>query len=144
MQPQLINPYEFQKYIDQYASDIRLLWNPTVERFMVFQTVKPVIELVGGASIAELRKNKLRPLFTIQGPDGEYRDPDEDDLARVVQIINTTIEMNVKGADHLVDLMEKADIEREESVAPGVKSAMEWGAQEMYKIRVQKGILGFK
>lgn len=143
MNPTLINPYDFQKMINQYASDVRLLWDPKTERFRVFQTVAPVIELIGTASTRELRQNKLKPMFTIQYDDGSYRDPDESDLARVIQAIDSTIDLNIKGADHFADELERADDAREASIAPGVKDAMEWGAQEMYKVRTRKGILGF-
>lgn len=139
---QLINPYQFQEIVKQWANDISLLWNPTIERFQVFQTAVPVLELPA-MSQREQRQNKLRLLFTIEDEFGEYRDPDESDLVRVRQAVETVIDVSVKGYEQLADRMEKADDERENSIAPGVQDAMMWGAQEMYKIRSRKGIMGF-
>lgn len=143
--PKPINPYDFQEQLNRYTKDIVIVWNNSMERFQVCQALEPLIKIdTIDASMAEMRKAKLRPMFTVQYENGDYREPDESDLQRVIDSINSTITLQTKGYDHVADMMEQADIEREESIAPGVQDAMRWGAEEMYKIRTQKGILGFR
>jgi hypothetical protein len=141
--PLPINPYEFQERINAYASDIVILWDTTIERYQIYQTVEAIPGFtVHGMSAMQARKQKLRPMFTIQEANGDFRDPDESDLQRIIDSINNTINMRVKGYQHFADVMEKEDIAREEAVAPGVQDAMRWGAEEIHKARVRKGILG--
>lgn len=139
-----INPYEFQEKINQYAKDLVILFDSTIERYRVYQTFEPLRGFVmHDMTPLEARRQKLRLVFTIQEVDGSYREPDEGDLQRVIETVQNTITLNIKGHDFVTDQMERDDVAREESIAPGVQDAMHWGANEMYKIRTRQGILGF-
>lgn len=140
MSPQLIEPYKFQQEINRYAKDIVLLWNPNIERYQVFQALRPIngFEVVGDAP----RADRLRPLFTIQEVNGDYRDPDQSDLDRIIESVDRTLNLQAKGFEFVADHLERDDIRREEEVSAGLKDHVEWGANEIYKARVRKGIGG--
>lgn len=139
-----IDPYQLQQRINDYASDIVVVWNTTMERYQVCQAIEPLPGFEIAASQLEMRRHKLRPLWTVQTDDGSFREPDESDLDRVIETVRNTITLRTKGSDFITDQMEAREIEQAESIAPGVKATMEWGANEMYKARVRKGILGMQ
>lgn len=141
MRPLPINPYKFQEEINKYAKDIVILFNSTIERYQIFQALRPIKGFVLPTDNA--RKDKIRPMFTIETEDGSYREPDQSDLDRVIGSVDMSIDLQVKGFEFTADRMERDEVEREEAVAPGVRGRMEWAAKEMYKTRVRKGIGGF-
>ena len=124
---------QFHNDIKKLTDDLELLWNPVIEHWEVYQVRKPLKGFVLPSHLAGAASARPVKLFTIEGPNGEFRQPGQQDLERVIRSINGRDFMQKHGSDAWVDHVEAKEKEREEQVAVKREEMLHYYSKDLKK-----------
>lgn len=129
----ILKPEELQRMIETQVKDIQVRWNPTIERWQVYQVqTSPILQLDGNPRVKGII------MWTIEEENGDYRPPMYMDYERVLRTIaNYKLLMKV-GAEKYADMLDKRDIKRENAINPDVDDRLKQGAKELANVLYKK------
>lgn len=105
---------KFQSDLTKVANDLRIVWNPVIERYQIVQLRQDNISLIYVPDQFK-RTNPQKPwiLFTIQTEDGSYRGPLHADLLRCIGAVENYSRLQSVGAEKFADELDAKTEKRE-------------------------------
>jgi hypothetical protein len=95
------------KRMQHVAKDVRVLWNPIIDRWQVMQRRDGGIMLYSGKM-----NDRHKLMWTIEKEDGAYRDPTEADMLKLIQTVQLSHDV-WRNSDKIADQMDQHTIAQE-------------------------------
>lgn len=131
----MLKHHPIERMFKKVAPDTEVLWNAVIERWQVYQRVPGKILTLNGQS------SSLSLLWTIQQANGDYREPGEVDVKKMVTTAHHSKQLWDGNVDWIADSAEKYEIEREETLSSEAEAMVHTLATDMADAKFSSRIL---